>query len=96
VTDLSSSSIWTVRVKRARVFLLGQSQTRWPCFPYSKHRPVFQYSSHFLSFVALQMTADVSMALSSQGGRRGQGGAWFPGLCQFWLLDPGLLPTGQR
>jgi len=71
VTGLSSSLIWTVQVVQAHVFLLGQSQTRWPCFPHSKHQPVFQYSSRSLSFVALQITAEVSIALSSQGGRCG-------------------------
>jgi len=96
MTDLSSSLIWTVQVVRACVFLLGQSQTRWPCFLHSKHRPVFWYSSYSLSFVALWITADVSIVLSSQGGRRGRGGARFPGLHQFWLLDPRLLPPGQR
>jgi len=84
------------RVVRARVFLLGQSRTRWPCFPHSKHRPVFWYSSHSLSFVALRMTAEVSIALSSRGGRHGWGGARFPDPRQFWLLDPGLLPPGRR
>jgi len=96
VVGFLSSSIWMVRVVWAHVFLLGQSQTRWPCFPHSKHQPVFRYSSRSLSFVALRMTAEVSIALSSQGGRRGWGGAQFPGLRQFWLLDPGLLPPGQR
>jgi len=94
-TDLSSSSIWTVQVVQAHVFLLGQLQMRCPCFLHSKHRPVLWYSLRSLSFVALQITVDVSMALSSWGGRCGQGGAWFPGLCQFWLLDPGLLPPGR-
>jgi len=96
VVGFSSSSIWTVQVVRAHVFLLGQLRTRWPCFPHSKHRPVFRYSSCSLSFVALRMTAEVSIALSSQGGRHGRGGARFPGPHQFWLLDPGLLPPGQR
>ena len=94
VVGFLSSSIWTVQVVRVRVFLLGQSRTRWPCFPHLKHQPVFRYSSRSLSFVALQMTAEVSIALSSQGGRRGRGGARFPGPHQFWLLDPGLLPPG--
>jgi len=75
VVGFLSSSIWTVRVVRARVFLLGQLRTRWPCFPHSKHQPVFRYSSRSLSFVALWITAEVSMALSSRGGRRGRGGA---------------------
>jgi len=96
VIDLSSSLICTVRVVRAHVFLLGQSQTRWPCFPHSKHRPVFRYSLRSLSFVALQMMAEVSIVLSSWGGRHGQGGARFPGPRQFWLLDPGLLLPGRR
>jgi len=96
VTGLSSSLIWTVRVVRAHVFLLGQSWTRWPCFPHSKHRPVFRYSLHSLSFVALQITAEVSIVLSSQGGRRGRGGVRFPGPHQFWLLDLGLLPPGRH
>jgi len=82
-TDLSSSSIWTVRVVWVCVFLLGQSWTRWPCFPHSKHQPVFRYSSRSLSFVAFWIMADVSMALSSWGGRRGWGGARFPSPCQF-------------
>jgi len=86
-TDLSSSSIWMVQVVQACAFLLGQSQTRWPCFPHLKHQPVLWYFLRSLSFVALWITADVSMALSSWGGRHGQGGcARFPGLCQFWLL----------
>jgi len=93
--DLSLSLIWTVQVVQACVFLLGQSWTRWPCFPHSKHWPVFWYSSCSLSFVALWMTVDISMALSSQEGRQGQGGAQFPGPRQFWLLDPGMLPPGQ-
>jgi len=96
VVGFLSSSIWTVQVVRARVFLLGQLRTRWPCFPHSKHQPVFWYSLHSLSFVALWMMAEVSMVLSSQGGRRGQGGARFPGPRQFWLLDPGLLPPGRH
>jgi len=96
MTDLLSSSIWTVHVIWACVFLLGQSRTRWPCFPHSKHRPVFQYSSRSLLFVAFQMTADVSIALSSWEGRRCWGGcAWF-GPYQFWLLDPELLPPGRH
>jgi len=74
------SSIWTVQ---ACVFLLGQLRTRWPCFPHLKHWPVFWYSSRSLSFVALRMMAEVSIALLSQGGRRGRGGAQFPGPRQF-------------
>jgi len=95
-TDLSSSSIWTVQVVWAHVFLLGQLRTRWPCFPHSKHRPVFQYFLYSLSFVALRITVDVSIALSSWGGSCGWGGVWFPGPHQFWLLDAGLLPPGRR
>ena len=94
-TDLSSSLIWRVRVVWVHVFLLGQLQTRWPCFPHSKHWPVFRYSSRSLLFVALWIMADVSIALSSRGGRRGQGGTQFPGPRQFWLLDLGLLPPGR-
>jgi len=95
VVGFLSSSIWMVQVVQVRVFLLGQSWTRWPCFPHSKHRPIFWYFSHSLSFVALRMTVEVSIALSSWGGRCGQEGARFPGPRQFWLLDPGLLPPGQ-
>ena len=60
-TDLLSSSIWMVQVVQVRVFLLGQPRTRWPCFPHSKHRPVFRYFSCSLSFVALWITADISI-----------------------------------
>jgi len=95
ITDLSSSLIWTVQVIQVRVFLLGQSWTRWPCFPHSKHQPVLWYSLCSLSFVALQITADISIAKLSWGGRCGCGGCVrFPCLHQFWLLDPGLLPPG--
>jgi len=94
-TDLLSSSIWTVWVVQVHVFLLGQLRTRWPCFLHSKHWPVFQYSSRSLSLVALQITADISMVLSSWEERRGwEGCIQFPGPRQFWLLDPGLLPPG--
>jgi len=96
VVGFLSSSIWTVQVVWACVFLLGQSQTRWPCFPHSKHRPVFRYSLRSLSFVALRIMAEVSIALSSWGGRCGQGGVRFPDPREFWLLDPGLLPPGRR
>jgi len=95
VVGFSSSSIWTVQVVWMRVFLLGQSRTRWPCFPHSKHWPIFWYFLHSLSFVALRMTAEVSIASSFRGGRRGRGGVQFPGPHQFWLLDPGLLPPGR-
>ena len=75
----SSSATSTVRLFEICLFFFdGHARARCPCFPHSKHRPVFRYSSFSLSLVAFLITADVSIASSFLGGRRCRAGCEFP------------------